>query len=318
MSSRVLPPNPSLVAVILITKTRSGVHHVFHYPPNPGKDKPHIKLDYEDQSEDSSSSSDDDSSESSWEDEKSDQDGDARRDGIEIGPDMDESGSASPEKIDRATWERRKASREGFLGLPSGLQHFLCPSSANHKKRFELSIDRLVFLGWPVFSKDNGEWRRKKTPKAKAGSVVESVLSPESTMSHELEDGSKETSAQGDGNLGESTEESTDVEDQSATEATNIGPAMTKSRAQAKEDETGQKDDVQELMEILNMFHVVFVMNPPALEYHLRVDEMYKHVAKKFSRALKWEQARSNYVLNEAAKIRELQAKHGSFINSTE
>ena len=53
----------------------------------------------------------------------------------------------------------------------------------------------------------------------------------------------------------------------------------------------------------LKMFHVVFVLDPPPLEYHLRTKEMYDHVIKKFSRALRWEQARSNYVSKEASAI---------------
>lgn len=56
-------------------------------------------------------------------------------------------------------------------------------------------------------------------------------------------------------------------------------------------------------MDTLKLFHVVFVLDPPPLEYHLRMKEMYHHVVKKFSRALKWEQSRSNYVSKEVAIV---------------
>lgn len=58
------------------------------------------------------------------------------------------------------------------------------------------------------------------------------------------------------------------------------------------------------------MFHVVFVMNPPPLEYHLRVREMYDNVVKKLSRAIKWEQARSSYVSKEATIIATCTERH--------
>ena len=66
----------------------------------------------------------------------------------------------------------------------------------------------------------------------------------------------------------------------------------------------------------LNMFHVVFVMNPPLLEHHLRTKDMYEHVARKFSKALKWEQSRSDYIPYEASlissTIQRYEASHGT------
>jgi len=59
----------------------------------------------------------------------------------------------------------------------------------------------------------------------------------------------------------------------------------------------------------LNMFNVVFVLNPPILEYHLRVEEMYDNVVKKFAKTLKYEQAQSNYVWREAQSIMALKEK---------
>ena len=61
----------------------------------------------------------------------------------------------------------------------------------------------------------------------------------------------------------------------------------------------------------LSMFHMIFVMNPPPPEYQVRADDMYKHVVKKFSRGLKWEQARSKYVLRECEKFQSMKARHG-------
>ena len=58
----------------------------------------------------------------------------------------------------------------------------------------------------------------------------------------------------------------------------------------------------------MTMFHVVFVMNPPPLEYQARVADMYDNVTKKFAKALKYEQASTGYVWRESKKILELKA----------
>lgn len=66
----------------------------------------------------------------------------------------------------------------------------------------------------------------------------------------------------------------------------------------------------------LEMFHVVFVMNPPLLEHHLRIKHMYEHITKKLSKALKWEHAQSGYILQEASAISKTmmryESSHGS------
>ena len=62
----------------------------------------------------------------------------------------------------------------------------------------------------------------------------------------------------------------------------------------------------------LEMFHVVYIMNPPLLEHRLRTKDMYDHVTKKFSKALKWEQARSNFVVREASVIKKTMSHYHS------
>jgi hypothetical protein len=68
---------------------------------------------------------------------------------------------------------------------------------------------------------------------------------------------------------------------------------------------TSTAADERELM----MFNIVFVMNPPSLEHHLRVDEMYDFVAKRFAKALKYEQAQSNFIAAEARIINSMKEK---------
>ena len=53
----------------------------------------------------------------------------------------------------------------------------------------------------------------------------------------------------------------------------------------------------------MTMFNVVFVVDPPLLEYSMRVKEIYENIIKKFAKALKWEQARTDYVWKESQHI---------------
>ncbi|MCJ1296456.1 Nitrogen permease regulator 3 [Xylographa carneopallida] len=305
----VLPPNPSLVGIILMIKTRAGIHHVFHYPPNPGHDKPHTKLDYENSSEEDSVDSSEGDGYSSLEDEWPKNDQDATTTGNMNDVDIDESGSASPQKTDMNDWRRPDVSRNGFLGLPVGLQHFLCPDATAHKKRFEMSIDCRVFLGWPIFSRENGRWKRKKKSKAAKAPLID--VDVKSTTAEQTADAHPgRSSVQVNEDLDDTTSIDTDVEDQ-GTPKLSLSPDVNESRKEADGYQQNKDMAALSLQEMLNMFHVVFVMNPPPLEYQLRVDEMYDHVVKKFTRALKWEQSRSNFVLNEAQKIRALETKHG-------
>lgn len=59
----------------------------------------------------------------------------------------------------------------------------------------------------------------------------------------------------------------------------------------------------------MRMFHVVFVMNPPVIEYSFRIEEMYHYILSKFVRTLRYEQARSNYVWKEVSKILQIRDK---------
>ena len=301
MSTPILPPNPSLVAIILIIKTRQGVKHIFHYPPNPGQDRPHAKLDYENSSEEDTSSSDDDSY-GSLESDRIQYGGGGGESLRENDDHPDESGSISPEKSHGDDW-RIEADKKGkrFLGLPLGFEHFLCPPSSFHKKRFELTVNQLAFLGWPVFAKENGEWKSKRRSRSARDRTRRMSTISEQTL--------------GDLSRRASVQINEDLEEATGNESVGEGPEHEASKTSEGLDILLEEQEEQaakpNISHGLNMFHVVFVLNPPPLEYQLRTDEMYKHVIKKFSKALKWEQAKSNFVLRECEKMKAMKAKHG-------
>ncbi|KAI9790665.1 MAG: Nitrogen permease regulator 3 [Piccolia ochrophora] len=203
--------------------------------------------------------------------------------------DGDISSHANP-RSDAAPWGRVC----GFT--TSGLVSMLVPHKAFNKKKFELGIEPLTYLSYPVFRREDGVWKKKKAKtKSKATKTdprgdtdhANSFTSPaeaaKDASSTPLKDGirkvsleDKPTAAKDDG-----------LDDDSDSKST------------ATEDDLGA----------MSMFNVVFVMNPPVLEHHHRVAEMYEHVVKKFAKAVKYEQARTNWVWKESEVILNLKER---------
>ncbi|RLV89290.1 Nitrogen permease regulator 3 [Spathaspora sp. JA1] len=53
----------------------------------------------------------------------------------------------------------------------------------------------------------------------------------------------------------------------------------------------------------LNMFHVVFVMNPPMIESNYRIDEMFHYVISRLSLVLRYEQSKHDYISDQIKMI---------------
>lgn len=311
MASPLLPPNPCLVAILLVVNYHHQPRLVFHYPPKPGEDNSHFRTYLsEDLSEDTSSSSSEDESASSDGDQSPAKrhTQDNQNENHDTGDvDMEELGSASPEKLDGMAQIKKPLKWNDIFGVEAGsLAKLLSPAPSTHKKRFEMTLDEKAFLGWPVFSKD-GHWRKKRRRKSQSKNTS---LRDDSTQQKGRSDVAGQTSSDAmpelDDTSGQDTERDEPNENKVKHERTTSQRPMSKAgsgKTVSDSYKRKQSSDEDKLLDTLNMFHVVFVLNPPPLEYHLRIKEMYEHVVKKFSRALRWEQARSNYVSKETATI---------------
>ena len=263
----VTPPTPSLVAILLVTQTRGGLSNiVFHYPPDPlNPDDPITQQSLKSKEghyEDSSSDSDDDT--------PSEEDVQLPKKHAAVDQDRQERTAWNSLEDDDEATIRGKDTRdrqdecwepawEPLLGLGTdGLSAMLCPDRSWHKRRLEVGINDLCFLGWPVFARDDGTWRKHKTRRRSASDL-------------DL------PTSQSEGEAVEGAVEST--------------PEAAEGQPQPRK--KSSKSD-------LVMFNVVFVLDPPLLEYNLRVEEMYDNIVKKLTRALKWEQGHSDYVLKES------------------
>lgn len=322
MSSIARPPDPCLVAIILIVRSRAGPRLVFHYPPNPLSEngfRPTLKGrrisrtrsggiirgNDSDISDASGPTSDEDEEEnhavaagigsggvgasrrtsnfsvaaddssapavSGADSQRSarflhkkrggmsdvEEESGARVSGKREEEDEDDAGSRSP--------------GESILGLQMDVwEKLLSPSRAWHKRRFEVGINDLAFVGWPVFVRDDGTWRKQRRKEKKGSRDWEGK-----ELGHnEMEDGRDE-----------------------AVEANADANGAATSQDMGRDSRDSDDKDA------MTMFNVVFVLDPPLLEYSARVREIYDNIIKKFAKALKWEQARTDYVWRESQHI---------------
>lgn len=308
--NRSLLPNPSLVAILLVVRTASGPSFVFHYPQHPTLSPPAASTlsawrSTDVYSEDETSSDEDSDSSSIISSSASEDDlpaetasvaptgtgkiassesdrrsrsyvGRSRRhrDGGDesdsSGEDMDRNGK---EVLDGKPWER-------VFGLDVvSLATMLAPGKEGLVgKKFELGIEDLVFLGYPLGADSEGYWsvpRRRRYEGREDNPVVDG---------EEL-----------DGDLEDLLE---DIR------------LMQEADEKRERLERGEKvEPEKKIKSRLMMFNVVFVLNPPILEYQARVQDMLENVVKRFSETLRIEQARTDYIYQQKEKITRLRDK---------
>jgi nitrogen permease regulator 3-like protein len=196
MSNTSAAPNPSLLAILLVVQSRtsSGAEIVYHYPPEPlSAERPSIITDSTDEDTEESSSSD--SEESSSEDEF-DLFTNRLRNGVTSPQAVDDRTQNSDDEEDNYLSKRGtqdngnwKPSWEPLLNLGSdGLVSLLAPGRSWHKRRFELGINDLTFLGRPVYAREDGFWQKPKKPRPRLHEENEGVSSDATVSAGEREE----------------------------------------------------------------------------------------------------------------------------------
>lgn len=273
--------SPSLLAILLVTqgRTGSGAQLIFHYPPEPlaAARAASISQDaHDDEAESSSSDSESSSEEEDFElFTKRINSGLAASQEVRSQHSDEEEDHYSTKRAakDKGDW---KPSWEPLLGLgEDGLVSLLAPGRAWHKRRFELGINDMVFLGRPVYAREDGFWRRPKPKK----------------VNHPEDDEDQQTSETAVSDSGDE-DSANDLQD---------APVQRKSmKDRSREPSKSQ----------LTMFHLVFVMDPPPLEHTVRVKEMYDNVVRKFSKVLKYEQSHYDYVWKQSELLQSIKSAH--------
>ncbi|KAJ5256613.1 hypothetical protein N7478_012717 [Penicillium angulare] len=365
MSSISRPPDPCLVAIILIVRSRTGPRLVFHYPPNPlsenrlktttkgGRRISRTRSRQSTKNTDSSSSDDSGLSSDEEEEEREPESqnalpnqgqgantsysggpnsllgrrasnfgivdenlpisvspnagiiepqrpgslGSGRASSLRkrggAGSDLEDDGASDrdgPGGTSRLPWE-------ALLGLPGSVwEKLLSPSRSWHKRRFEVGINDLALVGWPVFIREDGTWAKQR--RRKKNKETHSEWDGGELGHNEDLEGSKDDDGVASPDMGASIATITEL---------TLSPTDTKRHSVTNNTKFGKQSDDDSLdpedKDHMTMFNVVFVMDPPLLEYSGRVKEIYENVIKKFAKALKWEQARTDYVWKESQHI---------------
>ncbi|KAL4913577.1 nitrogen permease regulator of amino acid transport activity 3-domain-containing protein [Aspergillus aurantiobrunneus] len=350
MSSIARPPDPCLVAIVLIARSRAGPRFVFHYPPRPLTDnalrapakrrrssqprsRQSSKGNDSSPSEDSHSSSDEDDDEPQAQnhnlnshvaggnlgsrkpssfgiDDHSNPGGENQRPASISSskahlkkrvPNSDvenDSGAGSDRQEDGSRGNSsNRIPLESILGLPVNVwEKLLSPSRSWHKRRFELGINDLAFVGWPVFVREDGNWRKQRRKKKRK----------QHAEWEGGEFGHNETTEDSQDDGGEAMDASTEtLSPHSAVPSKVQRTFVSNNRSSKMANDPLDADD----KDLMTMFNAVFVLDPPLLEYSMRVREVYDNIIKKFTKALKWEQARTNYVWRESQQILHIKEK---------
>jgi hypothetical protein len=332
-----LPPASNLHAILLVTKSRSlGPRLVFHYPPlSPSaaalaaaKDPAWFRHDT------STASVDSRSSDSDW-DSSADSDDD---NDIEIGSrtsggrasgrtgaggsyrvsdrsklgsgiwgkqeTIDEEDVADGSDNDGSSTRRGKGGDHDWdtvLGFKTdALEKMLSPSKDYNKRRFELGVESIVFVGAPMFVREDGLWKKLKKKKRKKGK--EKLEGGDMVKNLTIAEEDEETSSP------EAPARPTPepfVYPQGFEPGYGHGSMSSVPSGAPSEagSDTRSNSTSQDNNPDMTMFNVVFVLNPPALEYQQRVKEMYDNVTRKYAKALKYEEARFQYVWKESKRI---------------
>jgi len=286
MAHIVLPSPSNFVAVALvINRSRDGPRFVFHYPPQIADHQ--------------SPSSQPDHGDAGDADVDVDVDDDVvlnRLAGLET------SVSSTPHAAELVQWNHddhivtdsgtQIVPWEHVAGFPTkDLENILTPARAYHKKLFQVSLDPLYCVSYPIYVPENGVWRKKKRQQRM-----------ETTASSKKDDD--------DATIGLASVD-TDAAARSGDKGTGASDADLVETHEPPRPPAKQADDreAEDKRSNMTMFNLVFFLRPKPHEVRELVDIMFVNIIKKVNKAYKYCQQRSDFVWKESKKILALKDK---------
>lgn len=269
MALPVLPNSSNFLGVALVIKRpRAGPALVFHYPPHvlPEKDRRGGRTEDEDGLED-------------------EDDAILEHLAQPTGP------SINPADLSQWNQDDHRFTESGsqivpwehVAGFPiKDLESILTPARAYHKRLFQVSLEPLVCVSYPIYVPENGVWKRQKK------------------KSKREEKGTRKDDEDGD---------PTDVEGAGQDEDSKVSEA---DHIDVKDMAAVQADDAEEVGEkksSMTMFNLVFILKPQKHEAKDLVDIMFTNIIKKVNKAYKYCQQRGDFVWKESKKILSLKDK---------
>lgn len=165
---------------------------------------------------------------------------------------------------------------EHCVGFPArDLAGILTPARSYHKKLFQLSLDPLHCISYPIHVPASGRWKKqKKAHKSSRGSKLseEQLLKPQDAETAPSAGGGKDSGSHGNSN--------------------------------GKDKDAGKKDDGdEEKRSSMTMFNLVFFLKPRNDEVKDLVEALYVNIVKKANKAFKYSQQHSDFVWKESKRI---------------
>jgi nitrogen permease regulator 3-like protein len=279
MAQPVLPSPSNFVAVALvINRSRDGPSFVFHYPPQV------LPVHTTAQPQDLHAEDPFDS-------------GDILLERLSQPEPLDASSASLPNSPHIQSWNRddhlvtesgsQVVPWEHVAGFPTrDLASILTPARPYHKKLFQVSLDPLLCISYPIYVPETGVWKKKKKPhKAHASKPAED-----------------QAAVTGDGEPGWKNGEASQKQDPPQQPQ----PALP---SEKKEDGKNNGEEADDKRASMTMFNLVFILNPKKHEAKELVNTLYINIIKKVNKAYKYSQQHSDFVWKEAKRISALKDK---------
>lgn len=186
---------------------------------------------------------------------------------------------------------------EHVAGFPTkDLESLLTPSRAFHKKLFQVSLDQLYFVSYPVYVPESGIWKSKRRRKKKDARSQTQISVADETWATSGEQALRPV------------EKATTWESQTSL-ATDASHEEAESGHVAGFFDEKDELDKEEKKSGMTMFNVVFILNPKKHEASELIDTLYSHIIKKINKAYKYSQERSDFMWKESKGILALKDK---------
>ncbi|EHA57999.1 hypothetical protein MGG_05712 [Pyricularia oryzae 70-15] len=189
---------------------------------------------------------------------------------------------------------------EHVAGFPTkDLESILTPSKAYHKKLFQISLDPIYCVSYPIHVPENGIWKKKKKKKDQEPKRKGSIISAGGIMVSATDEDGNELPPLNPDHIRpviDTTRLSPHAQDGSGLDTAKNGD---------KEEEEQQDDKVSSM----TMFNLVFFLNPKKSEVNELIDTMHTHIIRKVNKAYNYCQQRNDFVWKESKKILALKDK---------
>lgn len=164
---------------------------------------------------------------------------------------------------------------EHVVGFPArDLAGILTPARCYHKRLFQLSLDPLYCISYPIHVPENGKWKKQKKA-----------------------------------NKGKDKDKASTVVMDASQESANNEAESSAGKAPDGKDKDGKKEEDEEKRSSMTMFNLVFILNPKTFESKELIDSLYHNIVRKANKAYKYSQQQSDFIWKESKRILALKDK---------